>query len=250
MVPFKLRIIRERNRIYTFLLRLFSTVSGGVEVFIFHDILENKNQVKYPFAISQVSFEQFLLHQIKIGNRPLNYVELKAIIENRKSPNRGFIVSFDDCNSSVFYRALPFLKKHQIPFILFITVDLIGKTNYLTKEQIIEMSKDSLCTIGSHAMSHKMFRYMTENEALIEFEQSQTFLQKLSNQPVDCFAFPYGRLVEVSCQNIRILRKSAYQCGFSAISGNLSQRWFTGKYFLPRINVSEELAQRSFKNNY
>jgi peptidoglycan/xylan/chitin deacetylase (PgdA/CDA1 family) len=91
------------------------------------------------------------------------------------------------------------------------------------------MAKDPLCTIGSHAVHHKMFRYFTPDEAKADYEQSRRYLQQLSGQTVDCFAFPYGRLVEYRVTNIQLLQKSDYKFAFSAISGNLKQQWLSGK---------------------
>jgi len=243
MIPFKLRLVREQNRIYTFVLKLISKLQRGPEVYIFHDILENKADVKTEFALSQASFESFLKTKLNKGYKALSFNQLSEIIAG-KTPKakKSFYVSFDDCNTSVYTRAYPFLKAHAIPFILFITKDLIGKKNFLTAEQIMTLAKDPLCTIGSHAVHHKMFRYFTPDEAQKEYEQSRRYLQQLSGQAVDCFAFPYGRLVEVSCENIKQLEQTDYKFAFSAISGNLNQQWLSGKYYLPRVNVSEKVV--------
>ncbi len=243
MIPFKLRLVREQNRIYTFVLKLISKFQHGPEVYIFHDILENKTDVKTEFALSQASFESFLKAQLQKGYKALTFGQLTQTIES-KTPKikKSFYVSFDDCNTSVYTRAYPFLKANAIPFILFITKDLIGKKNFLTAEQIMTLAKDPLCTIGSHAVHHKMFRYFTPDEAKTQYEQSRRYLQQLSGQTVDCFAFPYGRLVEVSCENIKQLHKTDYKFAFSAIAGNLNQQWLSGKYYLPRVNVSEKVV--------
>jgi peptidoglycan/xylan/chitin deacetylase (PgdA/CDA1 family) len=246
MIPIKLRLIREKNRLYSLLLKLISIFQRGPEVYIFHDILERKEDVKSEFALSQASFEAFLKAQLQKGRKPLTFSQLTQQIEGKASKDKnGFYVSFDDCNTSVYTRAYPFLKQHNIPFILFITKNLIGKKNFLTAEQLMIMAKDPLCTIGSHAVNHKMFRYFTHDEAKAEYEQSRRYLQQLTGQAIDCFAFPYGRLVEVSCDNIKQLHKSDYKFAFSAISGNLNQQWFSGKFYLPRVNVSEKIAKKS-----
>ena len=249
MIPIKLRLVREQNRLYTFLIKLISKFQNGPNVYIFHDILELKEDVKSEFALSQASFEAFLKAQIQKGRKALTFHQLTQQIEGKipKTKN-SFYVSFDDCNTSVFTRAYPFLKQHNIPFILFITRNLIGKKNFLTSEQIMFMAKDPLCTIGSHAVNHKMFRYLTTDEAKTEYEQSRRYLQQLTDQPIHCFAFPYGRLVEVSCENIKQLQQTDYQFAFSAISGNLKQQWISRKYYLPRINVSEKIAKKSINS--
>lgn len=248
MIPIKLRLVREQNRIYTFTLKLISKIRRGPEVYIFHDILERKEDVKSEFALSQASFEAFLNAQLQKNHKPLTFYQLTQQIEG-KAPKKknSFYVSFDDCNTSVYTRAYPFLKQHNIPFILFITKNLIGKKNFLTAEQIMIMAKDPLCTVGSHAVNHKMFRYFTPDEAKTEYEHSRRYLQQLTGQVIDCFAFPYGRLVEVSCNNIKLLQQTEYKFAFSAIAGNLKQQWLSGKYYLPRLNVSEKIVHKSLK---
>lgn len=250
MIPIKLRLIREQNRIYSFLMRLISVMQGGSEVYLFHDILERKEDVETEFALSQNSFERFLIHQLQNGRKALSFQQLTLQIEGKLTKDlNSFYVSFDDCNTSVYTRAYPFLKLHNIPFILFITKDLIGKMNFLTAEQIIEMAKNPLCTIGSHAMHHKMFRYMTDEQAWNELIASRAFLQQLTGQSIDCFAFPYGRLVEVSFKSIKLASKSGYKFAFSAVAGNLNQSWISGKFYLPRINVSELIVEKSLIAN-
>lgn len=248
MIPIKLRLIREQNRIYTFTLKLISKLRRGPEVYIFHDILERKEDVKSEFALSQASFEAFLKAQIQKGRKPLTFNQLTLQIEGKTPKDKNsFYVSFDDCNTSVYTHAYPFLKQHNIPFILFITKNLIGKKNFLTAEQIMIMAKDPLCTIGSHAVNHKMFRYFTSHEAKTEYEHSRRYLQQLTGQSINCFAFPYGRLVEVSCANIKQLQQTDYQFAFSAIAGNLEHQWLSGKYYLPRVNVGEKIVHKSLK---
>jgi peptidoglycan/xylan/chitin deacetylase (PgdA/CDA1 family) len=245
MISFELRIIREQNRLYTLLLKLISKFQKGPEVYIFHDILEQKNDVKSDFTISRASFELFLLNKFKQGKKSITFQELTKLIEG-KVPNdkHAFFVSFDDCNTSVFTKAYPFLKQHNIPFILFITKDLIGENNFLTAEQIQILANDSLCTIGSHGMQHVMFRYLSVEEVQKEFTNSKEFLEELTGETVTCFAFPYGRVVECSGKNRITLKHSVYDFAFSAIAGNLNQKWLSGKYYLPRINVSEAVAEK------
>ncbi|MGC3976978.1 MAG: polysaccharide deacetylase family protein [Paludibacteraceae bacterium] len=248
MIPLKLRIIREHNRLYTFLLGMlsrFGTV-GASKVFLFHDLKDTVDEVKSEFSITQQSFERFLLRQIESGFVPMDYSELTAIVLNKEAIKGKFMVTFDDANESVYTKAYPFLKKHHISFIIFITKDLIGKKGFLTKEQIEELSKDELCIVGSHALHHKMFRYLSPKEATREWGESKKYLENWLNREVAIFAFPYGRVVECSRKNRRQIKRTNYAFAFSAVAGTLNQQWFTGRYFLPRINVSEEFVQKNY----
>jgi len=213
------------------------------KVYLFHDLKDDIAEVKSEFSITQQSFEHFLSYQINSGSKPMTYRELKNAILNKNVKGNYFMVSFDDANESVYTKAYPFLKQHGIPFIIFTTKELIGKTNYLTKEQIEILSADKLCTVGSHAVHHKMFRYLSVNEIDKELAESKIFLEKWLKRPVEIFAFPYGRAIECSCRNIWQLKESGdYLFAFSAVAGTLKQSWFSGKFFLPRINVSEKMV--------
>ncbi len=244
MIPVKLRIIREKNRLYTFLLKVMSFFTpNATKVYLFHDILEDVSQVKTIFSISRTSFEAFILRQLEEGKKALTFEELSDSIKNKRKSKKGFYISFDDANSSVYSVAYPFLKKHGIPFIIFITKDLVGKPNFLTEKQIKELSQDALCTVGAHAVHHKMFRYFSDNQMQQEYMDSKKYLEKLIEKEVKCFAFPYGRVVECSRKNILTLKKSEqYEFAFSAIAGTMQQKWFSSHFFLPRINVDESMV--------
>lgn len=247
MISLKLRFIREQNRIYTFILKVFSLFTPNApKVYLFHDLLDKIEDVKSKFAITQTSFETFLLNELNTGKKAITFDELSDMIlgKIKQQPN-FFFVSFDDANESVFTKAYPFLKKHNIPFIIFITKELIGKKNFLNREQIIALSNDPLCNVGSHGMHHIMFRYLSVQDSKKEMEESKIFLEELIGKPVNCFAFPYGRLVESSSENIRTLSESVYDFAFSAINGTLSQLWISSKYFLPRINVDEKYVNKN-----
>jgi len=249
MISFKLRIIREQNRFYTYALKLFDFLhSNGSKVFLFHDILESVSQVKTEYSLSQSSFESFLLNQLSKGYHSNTFVEFSQLILNKiRKTDNSFIVTFDDAYESVYSKAYPFLKANKISFVVFITKELIGKPDYLSEEQVIELSKEELCTIGSHACHHTMFRYLSVDEAEKELIESKIYLENLLDKSVECFAFPYGRFVECSISNIKQLNRSNFIFSFSAIPGTLNQSWLSTNYFLPRINVNEKLVSKTLK---
>lgn len=246
MIPLKLRIIREKNRIYNFIIPIVSKLHpNSLEVYVFHDMLDRKEDVKTKFFISQESFEKFLLKQLKDKKKSISNNELTDVINGVKPiRNNTFFVTFDDCYESVYTKAYPFLKANNISFIIYITIELIGKKNYLNKEQIIEMSKNPLCKVGSHGCNHFMFRYLNKEETIFQLEQSKDYLEELTKTQINSFAFPYGRIVECSSKNIKVLSKSVYDFAFSGISGNIHLKWLTSKFYLPRIIVDEKMANK------
>ena len=245
MYPFRLKYLRLKNRVFKVLVKLNAKINpDGIKVFLFHDVVSDASMVKNEFIISKSSFQKFITFQLSTGNKALSYKELsEAVSGNTKQKNNSFIITFDDAYQSVFIDAFPFLKKNNIPFIVFITVELIDKPDYLTSRQIVELSKDKLCTIGSHGFKHSVFRKLSSEEVEEELVKSKQYLETLINKPVEIFAFPYGHVITCSYKNIKQLKQSEYLFSFSAITGNLNQAWITSKYFLPRININEKIVE-------
>ena len=57
--------------------------------------------------------------------------------------------------SSFYKNAWPILKKKKIPFILFVSTREVGAFNYMTWEQIREISKEDFVEIGNHSHTHE-----------------------------------------------------------------------------------------------
>ena len=258
MVPTKVRINREYNRLYKNVLRLFWHIQGNdmPRVYMFHSVVDTQEQVYSQFAITKQSFERFIEHHISNGYHAMDAEALCKAIENPKDYKNHFCVSFDDIYDSVYTNAYPVLKKHNIPFIVFITDELVGKVDpwsklpMITEEHLCEMLTDPLCILASHGTEHKMFRSYSYVEAIRALTDSKRMLSDKYQREIEMFAFPFGRRVEVSDDAIRCVKEAGYRYGFSALDGSLKQRWLSGRYFLPRVLVGEEYVRKTIKKNF
>ena len=248
MTPLHIRVHREYNRWYKNVLRLFWQIQGKdmPRMYMFHSVVDTIEQVYSQFAITKQSFEHFIEHHISNGYHAMDAEALCKAIENPKDYKNHFCVSFDDIYDSVYTNAYPVLKKHNIPFVVFITDELVGKIDpwskqpMITEEHLREMLADPLCILASHGTEHKMFRSYTHTEAITALTESKRILSDKYQREIELFAFPFGRRVEVSDNAIRCVKKAGYRYGFSALDGSLGQRWLSGRYFLPRVLVGEE----------
>lgn len=248
MTPLRIRIIREYNRWYKNVLRLFWQIQGKdmPRMYMFHSVVDTIEQVYSQFAITKQSFEQFVEHHVNNGYCAMDAEMLYKAIENPDDYKNHFCVSFDDIYDSVYTNAYPVLKKYNIPFVVFITDELVGKIDpwskqpMITEEHLSEMLADPLCILASHGTEHKMFRSYTHAEAITALTESKQILSDKYQREIELFAFPFGRRVEVSDDAIRCVNEAGYRYGFSALDGSLGQRWLSGRYFLPRVLVGEE----------
>lgn len=248
MISPKLRLIREYNRVYRYLLKWLWRVQGmdAPRVYMFHSVVDSPEQVYSRFAITKDSFERFIQNELHCGRIPMDAETLKKSVDNPDEYKNHFVVTFDDIYDSVYTNAYPVLKANKVPFIIFVTPSLIdavdssSKFLMITSEHLKEMAADPLCIIGAHGVEHKPFRNYSEKEARRSMKECKRWLEQNFGKTVDFFAFPFGRRVEVSNANIHTLSQCGYSCGFSALDGSLKQKWFSTRWFLPRILVDDE----------
>lgn len=256
MISPGLRCIREYNRVYSHILKWLWRMLGkdAARVYMFHSVVDTPEQVYSEFAITKESFEKFIRYELSRGQKPMDAETLKHAVDNPDAYKNYFAVTFDDIYDTVYTNAYPILKAHNVPYIVFIAPSLIGKEDtaahvpMITMEHLKKMAADPLCIIAAHGVEHKKFREYNPEEAKQSMMESKQWLEQTFGKPVEFFAFPFGRMVEVSNANIRTLSKCDYYCGFSALDGSLKQKWFTGRWYLPRILVSEEYIKSETEN--
>ena len=246
MVSFKLRLIRLHNRLYKCWMRLLWHLYGmqSPMVLMVHGFKPTKANCQSAFEMTFVSFENLMTYLIDNGWHAMTYDELKQMVESRQWKPKHFYLTFDDTYDTVYTDANPILKRLNIPFTMFVTKGLVDTKNFITMEHLRELAKEPLCTIGCHGLEHKMFRYFTPEEMKRQCREEKEWLENILGVKVDSFAFPYGRIVEVSNSNRQQIAKMDFSLAFSAIEGTLRSVWWTGKHFLPRINVSETFVER------
>lgn len=204
-------------------------------VLLFHEILPVGSKAGNDMQVSASSFERLLTRLLNEGWMALSETELIEMVENRRWRRKCFYITFDDAHESVYKVAYPILQKMQIPFVVFLTNELIGKPNYLNVEQVKQMA----CSVGGHGEHHVAFRRLNTDGSIKEYDNNKICIEKKFEKQINLFAFPFGGIKEVSRGNVRLL-KNRFKLGFSTYEGTLMSSWWTGQHFLPRINVNEE----------
>ena len=123
----------------------------GIISLMDHRFEENK----YPST--NIRLNDFSKHLEIIQNNNIQFVNPKnfkdEIISNKKE--RKILLTIDDGFLSFYQNAWPVLKEKEIPFILFINTREVGSFNYMSWDQIREISKESFVEIGNHSHSHE-----------------------------------------------------------------------------------------------
>lgn len=90
----------------------------------------------------------------------------------------------------------------------------------MTEGQLLELAKNPLFAIGSHAIMHSSLQVLSKEEAKEELSISKKVLEAITQQPIEYFAYPDGH---ASKENIQAARDTGYKYQFLANASDLDQ---------------------------
>lgn len=221
-----------RLKVYLYLEILITKVNKifpnkGV-ILMFHHITDEQLE-ENPSCVHSVGEFRSIIDKLK--NDGYTFITLNDLY-NRHN-NRIAIVTFDDCYEDVYYNAYPYLKDQNIPFVMYISNCYIDKKGFISKDQLIEMSKDSLVTVGYHTFSHPQLLDVEKlGKEIIEQKHE---IERIIDKPLIHFAYPYGKFYATGFRAINEVKKNGYETAVSTIPTYLSRFTMSFRYFLPRI---------------
>jgi len=164
-----------------------------------------------------------------------------------KNGVRYAAVTFDDGFKSVLDNALVELERRNIPATIFIPTGFIGKhplwaknrsyynknEQVVTSEQIHQLRKHRLISVGSHCVSHTNLLLLPDADVRKELYESRTVLQSILEQEMKLISFPHGAYNE---KIIKMAQEIGYEHIFS-ISPEYA-RLNPGEYVSGRFSVN------------
>ena len=201
---------------------------------MYHRFEENK----YPSTNIKILDFKDHLEVIKKNNiefiNPANFEE--ELINQKKQ--RKVLLTIDDGFLSFYNNAWPLLKKEKIPFILFVSTREVGSSNYMTWEQIQEISKEDFVEIGNHSHTHEYL--VDENNEAIKADIQKSidiFIKKLGKNS-EFFSYPFG---EYSVNFKSIIKNFGFKYAFGQHSGVIDET--KNFYELPRFPINEKYGE-------
>ena len=201
------------------------------------------NENKYPST--NIKMDIFHEQMEIIKNLELEFYDPKLFIKEFKKPKnkKKILITIDDGFKSFYEEAWPYLKKNKIPFILFVSTEPVGKSGYMTWDQIKEIDQSELGLIGHHSHTHEYLIDMSEKEFIKDIETStKIFKDKLGYVP-STFSYPFG---EYSLYMKNYIKKN-FQLAFGQHSGIIDVN--KDKFELPRFPINEKYGElKRFKS--
>lgn len=106
-------------------------------------------------------------------------------------PTKPVILSLDDGKDDQVSAALPALTQRGMTGTFFVMTVILGNSGWMKRDDVKRLA-DAGMTIGSHTWDHHMVTKYSGKDYATQLDQPREVLRKLSGQPVDDFAYPYG----------------------------------------------------------
>ena len=201
------------------------------------------NEFKYPST--NISMDIFKKHVELILDANLTFYHPKDFENEFDIPKKEkkILLTVDDAFQSFYDNAWPYLKKNQIPFVLFVSTEPVGNNGYMNWDQIKEIEQSEFGVIGHHSHSHDYLIDKSEEVFLNDIKTSNLiFKEKLGYVPA-LFSYPFGEysgfMRDYISQNFKI--------AFGQHSGIIDVN--KNRFELPRFPINEKYGEiKRFKS--
>ena len=160
----------------------------GILSLMYHRFDENK----YPSTNIQMDIFK---KQIKIiKNLRYNFYDPGDLEKKFNNPKleKKILITIDDAFSSFYKTAWPYLKAKNIPFILFVSTESVGKNGYMTWDQIKELEMESAAYIGNHSHTHSYLVDLKNEDFIIDINTSSAIFREMLGYNPIFFSYPFG----------------------------------------------------------
>ena len=198
-------------------------------VLMYHSINQHKQSEKDIYSLSQRDFAQHveLLHE-------LHKTENSKIVKLDSTDRSGITITFDDGYRDTLTIAAQTLADKKLPFTVFVSSANItsGDSKFLNRQELIELSKISGATIGSHGHAHTHLAKMSPQDVTSDLKLSKDWLEQIVQKPVTTLSYPHG---SYNNDVVRIASEIGFE--FAATSKWGVFEVGTKKLEIPRIDV-------------
>jgi peptidoglycan/xylan/chitin deacetylase (PgdA/CDA1 family) len=180
-------------------------------------------------------------------------------LEGAPLPEPAVLITFDDGYRDNLENALPVLKRHGYPAVLFVPIGFLDSGRPLPHEEALRVlgvvnetvDWDELAEleaggirIESHGIGHRPVSELEPGEALREIALSKLRLEERLGREVDAFAFVKGSHADYRPEHASLVQQAGYKLAFTSVSGANGPS--SDRYRLRRYNV-EPYPTRTFE---
>jgi peptidoglycan/xylan/chitin deacetylase (PgdA/CDA1 family) len=176
-------------------------------ILIYHTISSPDKAVPGDLDIPPKTFERHLRWLSRW--RQVVHID-ETLTASCQSGNPGSVaITFDDGFRDNLTVALPLLEKFRMPITLFVTAGLVGRGKYLSVEELREIARHPLVTVGAHGLWQRPLTRLSNAEARGELRESRALLKSITGRKIELMAWPSG-------ESNPSLEQLSRECGYRA----------------------------------
>jgi len=228
-----------------------------LRVLMYHKV---NNLWPNPTSVPIAVFEEQMGLLGELGYTP---VSLDAVrdhyVHGTQLPPHSVLITFDDGYRDNLENALPVLRRHGYPAVVFVPIGFLGGGRPLPHEESLRLLGIRNETLGwdelaeleasgvrieSHGIGHRPVSELDPAEAVREIVLSKLRLEEVLGREVEAFAFVKGSLADYRPEHASLVQQAGYKLAFTSVSGANGSG--SDRFRLRRYNI-EPYPARTFE---
>jgi len=169
----------------------------------------------------------------------IQFCSIDTAFSTDRSIGKCICLTFDDGHVSDWEVVLPMLDKNNIKATFFVVTDWIGKSGYMSNQQIRELH-DAGMQIGSHSVNHPNFLTLNSKDIDIELKKSRSLLEDMIGDSVTSFSIPFGF-------GTREMAKKASDAGYQYCFGSHHGLVVNRPDLIPRNSINSSVSGKNIR---
>jgi len=174
--------------------------------------------LRRSLTVSPTDFEEHLRYLRDQGYHGVTTRDLWwSLDQTAPLPAKPVMLTFDDGYADAYTVVLPLLQKYGFTGVFFVTVNLVGRDGYLTRDQVRALA-DAGMDVESHAMDHVSMKIRTLADQRYQMCTARQFLSQWTGTDVRHFAYPSG---DYNADSFSALQSCGYLSAYKKMGGSL-----------------------------
>lgn len=213
-----------------------------IPILIYHYVEYVKDPgdtIRQSLNIQPRTFDAQIQTLVDAGYTFLTMSDLADAMDGAKPlPEKPVLITFDDGHWDIATDVLPILTKYNVQATAFLISGFIGRSDFLSHDQLKQVIQNGLIEIGSHTVHHTALAHAEPSVVSSEVIKSKQDLERDYGIRVVSFAYPDGSF---DTQAVKAVRNAGYKIAVSTNPGVMQS--LSNRYFLDRIRPGGQTGE-------
>ncbi|HEY4618235.1 MAG TPA: polysaccharide deacetylase family protein [Flavobacterium sp.] len=185
-----------------------------VPILCYHNIKNfdaNAGPMTKVYSVKPANFAEQMKALSEAGYHTILPAQLyDYLVHDGPLPEKPIMITFDDTRGEQYSIGAAEMNKYGFKGVFFVMTVSINRPNYLTKEQIKQLS-DNGNVIAAHTWDHHMVTKYSGDDWNTQLVKPKEKLEEITATPITYFAYPFGLWNKAAIPEVK---KSGYQMAF------------------------------------